>query len=412
MKKPELLMPAGDLEKLETAYLYGADACYMGIKGFSLRTEKSEIDFEEIETAIKIAKKYKKKIYFALNSFIYDNEINDLKKIIKKLNLLKPDAIIFADPGLLQVCKEAKNKIPLHLSTQANTINSYSIKFWKSNNVKRIILARELSFEQLKAICKNAHGIELEIFVHGALCISYSGRCYLSKYLIDKDANRGECVHPCRWEYEANETSKKDRILKFEQIGSTNYILNSKDLCLLERLPQIFELNLSSIKVEGRMKSSYYVALVAMIYRRAIDDYFKNKKLFEKNIKYYKKEIENISHRKYTINFFDGYNDNTTNPTTTDYIKNYKMSGVVEKYDAKNKELYIKCRNEIKLNSIIEILDYKTKKIENLKVVKIFDINKKELRKSAHNGYYIKIPCNKKFLLGSIIRNKIKKQDL
>ncbi len=407
MKKPELLIPAGDLEKLETAYLYGADACYMGIKGFSLRTEKSEINFNEIETAIKIAKKYKKKIYFAINSFIYDEEISELKKIIKKLNVLKPHALIIADPGIIQCAKDVKNKIPIHLSTQANTINSQSVKFWKLNGVKRIVLARELSFEQLKKIVKNAKGIELEIFIHGALCISYSGRCYLSKYLLDKDSNRGECAHPCRWEYQAHEMINKKRILKFEEIENVNYILNSKDLCLKEKLPKIFELNLSGLKVEGRMKSSYYVAMTSMIYRNAIDDYFTNPKFFNKNLKYYKKELENISHRDYTINFFDEYNDNTMNPTSSGYIKKYKMCGVVEKYDKRKKELYINCRNDIKFNSIIEILDYQNRKIETLIVKNIFDLKKDKQIKKANNGYYIKIPCNKKFEKNSIIRNRI-----
>ena len=407
LKKPELLIPAGDLEKLETAYLYGADACYMGIKGFSLRTEKSEIDFSEIEKAIKIARQYKKKIYFALNSFIYDDEVHELKNVIKKLNILKPSALIIADPGVIQSALEVNNKIPIHLSTQANTINSQSVKFWKKNSVKRIVLARELSFEQLKNIVKNVKNTELEIFIHGALCISYSGRCYLSKYILGKDSNRGECTHPCRWEYQAHEMIDKNRVLKFEQIDNVNYILNSKDLCLIEKFPKIFELGLSCLKVEGRMKSSYYVAMVSMIYRNAIDDYFKNPEIFKKNLKNYKTELANISHRDYTVNFFDGVNDNTTNPSSSGYIKKYKMAGVVEKYDTRKKELYINCRNDIKQNSIIEIIDYKNKRIEKLLVKNIFDINKNKIILKANNGYYIKIPCIKNFAKNCIIRNLI-----
>lgn len=405
LKKPELLMPAGDLEKLETAYLYGADACYMGIHGFSLRTEKSEIDFSELEKAIKISKKHKKKLYLALNSFIYDSEVKKLKEVIKKINKLKPQALIIADPGVLQIAKDVKNKIPLHLSTQANTLNSQSVKFWHKNGIKRIILARELSFEQLSEISKNCKNIELEIFIHGALCISYSGRCYLSKYLLNKDANRGECTHPCRWEWQANEGIKKERVLKFEEEDKTNYILNSKDLCLIEKLPKIFELNLSSLKVEGRMKSSYYVALVAQTYRRAIDDYFKSKKLFNKNLKSYKKELENVSHRGYTINFFEGENDNTMNCGDAGYIQKYKMIGIVEKYDIKNKELYINCRNGFKNGDVVEILEWKNKTISKLKVKNIFDLNKKEIIPSAHNTYYIKIPCDKKIQEESILRS-------
>lgn len=408
IKKPELLIPAGDLEKLETAYLYGADVCYMGVKGFSLRTEKSEIDFDEISSAINIAKKYKKKIYLALNSFIYDDEIKTIEKIIKKLNILKPNALIIADPGVINVAIRVKNKIPIHLSTQANTLNSESIKFWKKNGVKRIVLARELSYKQLTQIRKNIPNVELEMFIHGALCISYSGRCYLSKYLVDKDSNRGECTQPCRWEWQAHESIKPDRILNFEQVDNTNYILNSKDLCLIEKFPEIFKLNFSSLKIEGRMKSSYYVAIVSMIYRNAIDNYFKSPKLFLKNLKYYKEELRNISHRDYTTNFFDGYNDNTMNFKSSGYIKKYMMVGVVEKYDSKKKELYINCRNEIKQNETIEILDYKNRLIEKIKISKIFNLDKKEFIKSAHNGYYIKIPCEKKFETKSIIRTKIK----
>jgi U32 family peptidase len=408
MKKPELLIPAGNLEKLETAYLYGADACYMGIQGFSLRAEKSELKFNETEKAIKLTRKYKKRIYFALNSFIYDDEIKKLEKVIKKLNELKPDALIIADPGVIHIANRLKNKIPIHLSTQANTLNSESIKFWKKNGVKRIVLARELSHAQLKKIKKAIGKTEIEIFIHGALCISYSGRCYLSKYLTGRDANRGECTQPCRWEWEANETIKTERKLKFEQEDGVNYILNSKDLCLLEKFPEIFKLEPASLKIEGRMKSAYYVSVISMVYRQAIDDCLKSSTLFKKNLKKYQNELRNISHRDYTINFWDGYNDNTMNPESSGYIKKYRMIGVVEKYDKKNKELYIKARNEIKKGEFIEILNYRDKSISKLKVKNIFDINKKKQINSAHNTYYIKIPCSQNFPPQAIIRGKIK----
>jgi U32 family peptidase len=408
MKKPELLIPAGNLEKLETAYLYGADACYMGMQGFSLRAEKSELKFTETTKAIKLARKYKKRIYFALNSFIYDDEIKKLEKVIKKLNQIKPDALIIADPGVIHVAQRLKNKIPIHLSTQANTLNSESIKFWKKNGVKRIVLARELSHAQLKKIRKAIGKTEIEIFIHGALCISYSGRCYLSKYLVDKDANRGECTQPCRWEWEANETIKTERKLKFEEEDGVNYVLNSKDLCLLKKFPEIFKLEPASLKIEGRMKSAYYVSVITMTYRKAIDDYLKSPTLFKKNLKKYKQELTNISHRDYTINFWDGYNDNTMNPESSGYIKKYRMVGVVEKYDEKNKELHIKARNEIKKGQFIEILNHQDKSITRIKVKSIFDINKNEQINSAHNTYYIKIPCARNFPPKSIIRVKIK----
>ncbi len=407
MKKPELLIPAGNLEKLETAYLYGADACYMGVQGFSLRAEKSEIKFNETKKAIALARKYHKKIYLALNSFIYDNEIPKLKKIILKLNELKPDALIVADPGVIYLAQKLKNKIPIHLSTQANTLNSASVKFWRQNGVRRIVLARELSYQQLRKIKKAIGKTEIEIFVHGALCISYSGRCYLSKYLVDKDANRGECTQPCRWEWEANETIKPERKLKFEEEDGVNYVLNSKDLCLIEKFSEIFKLQPASLKIEGRMKSAYYVAVISMVYRQAIDDYFQSPKLFKKHLKKYQNELRNISHRDYTINFWDGYNDNTMNHKSSGYIKKYRMVGIVEKYDSQNKELYVKARNEIRKGQFIEILDYSSQKITKIKVKSIFDLNKNEQIDSAHNGYYIKIPSAQKFSLNSIIRSKI-----
>ncbi len=408
MKKPELLIPAGNLEKLKTAYLYGADACYMGMQGFSLRAEKSEIKFNETEKAIKLARKYKKRIYIALNSFIYDDEIKKLEKVIKKLNQIKPDALIIADPGVIHLAQRLKNKIPIHLSTQANTLNSESIKFWKKNGVKRIVLARELSHTQLKKIRKAIGNTEIEIFIHGALCISYSGRCYLSKYLTGRDANRGECTQPCRWEWEANETIKPERKLKFEEEDGVNYILNSKDLCLLEKFPGIFKLKPTSLKIEGRMKSAYYVSVISMVYRQAIDDYSKSPALFRKNLKTYQKELTNISHRDYTINFWDGYNDNTMNPESSGYIKKYRMVGIVEKYDEKNKELHIQARNEIKKGDFVEVLNYKDKTIAKIKIKNIFDINKNEQINSAHNTYYIKIPCSQNFPTQAIIRAKIK----
>lgn len=408
MKKPELLIPAGNLEKLETAYLYGADACYMGIQGFSLRAEKSELKITETAPAIKLARKYKKRIYFALNSFIYDDEIKKLEKVIKKLNELKPDALIIADPGVIHIANRLKNKIPIHLSTQANTLNSESIKFWRKNGVKRIVLARELSHAQLKKIKKAIGNTEIEIFIHGALCISYSGRCYLSKYLVDKDANRGECTQPCRWEWEANETIRPERKLKFEEKDGINYVLNSKDLCLIEKFPEIFKLKPASLKIEGRMKSAYYVSVISMIYRQAIDDYFKSPTLFKKNLKQYQQELTNISHRDYTINFWNEYNDNTMNPESSGYIKKYRMVGIVEKYDQKNNELYIQTRNEIKKGQFIEVLNYQEKIITKIKIKNIFELNKNEQIDSAHNGYYIKIPCPHNFPQKAIIRGKIK----
>ncbi|MCD4704953.1 U32 family peptidase [bacterium] len=408
MTKPELLIPAGNLEKLETAYLYGADACYMGAQGFSLRAEKSEIKFNETKKAIALARKYHKKIYIALNSFIYDDEIKKLEKIIQKLNEIKPDALIIADPGVINIAQRLKNKIPIHLSTQANTLNSESIKFWAKNGVQRIVLARELSYAQLKKIKKAISNTEIEIFIHGALCISYSGRCYLSKYLVDKDANRGECTQPCRWEWEANETIKPERKLKFEEEDGVNYVLNSKDLCLLKKFPEIFKLKPTSLKIEGRMKSAYYVSIISMVYRQAIDDYYKSPTLFKKNLKQYQNELRNISHRDYTINFWDGYNDNTMNPESSGYIKKYRMVGIVEKYDQKNNELYIKARNEIKKGQFIEILDHQNKSITKIKVKNILDINKNEQIDSAHNSYYIKIPCAQEFPPKAIIRAKIK----
>ncbi|MCF7907195.1 U32 family peptidase [Patescibacteria group bacterium] len=410
MLKPELLVPAGNLEKQEVAYLYGADACYLGVQGFSLRAEKSEIKCSELEKAINLAKKYDKKIYLALNSFVYEQDLKEIEKLLKKINQLKPHGLIIADPGVIALAQKVENKIPLHLSTQANTLNSESVKFWRKNGVQRIILARELSFSQLQKIRKAIKNIEIEIFVHGALCISYSGRCYLSKYLIDQDANQGNCVQPCRWEWQGQETINPERKLRFEQENGLNYILNSKDLCLLKKLPEIIKLRPTALKVEGRMKSPYYVALVTMIYRQAIDDYFSSSALFQQNLNYYQKELINVSHRDYTINFWEGFNDNTLNQVSSGYIQKYNLVGLVEKHDPRQKELYLRVRNEIKRGQVIEILNYQNKKIVKFKVREIFDLKKEKQAESAHNSYYVKIPSSFSFPSLAVVRAKIKRK--
>lgn len=412
MFKPELLVPAGSLEKQEIAYLYGADACYLGVQGFSLRAEKSELQYSELEKSINLAKKYNKKIYLALNSFLHEEDLRKVEKLIKKINQLKPHGLIIVDPGLIFLAQKNKNKIPLHLSTQANTLNSESVKFWQKNGVQRIILARELSYSQLRKIRKAVKRAEIEIFIHGALCVSYSGRCYLSKYLINQDANQGKCVQPCRWEWQGQETLNPSRKLKFEQENGLNYILNSKDLCLLEKLPEIIKLQPASLKIEGRMKSPYYVALVTLIYRQALDDYFHSSALFKKNLEYYQKELTNVSHRDYTINFWEGFNDNTLNQSSSGYIQKYNLVGLVEKYDSLKKELYLRVRNEIKRGQFIEILNYQDKKITKIRVSQIFDLNREKQIEAAHNSYYIKIPCSTDFPSLAIVRAKIKKKNI
>lgn len=302
---PELLMPAGNLEKLEYAVNYGADAIYMGMVDLSLRSMKTGeiIDEFNIKSAVDLAHKFGKKAYMTANIFAFDEDIEILKSKVNLIKDAKPDAIIFSDFGILNVLKRELPEIPLHVSTQTNTLNTEAVKFWQDCGVSRVILARELSLEQISQIKKNVPNIEVEVFVHGAQCMSFSGRCLLSDYMTndERKANHGNCAQPCRWNYKLLEETRPNEYYDITEYDKGTTILSPKDLCLVEYLPQLIDAGVDSFKVEGRTKSTYYVSCVAKTYREAIDEYIQ-KGTF--NAEFYKNELWKVRNRGYTTGFF------------------------------------------------------------------------------------------------------------
>lgn len=299
--KPELLMPAGDMEKLKFAFQYGADAVYAGVPMLSLRARENKFNIKAVAEAVKYAKSLGKKIYLTVNIFPRNIKIPLFKDALKQMAALSPDAFIVSDPGVVMICKEAAPKIPLHLSVQANTVNWASAQFWHKQGISRIILARELSLNEIREIHEKNPGLELEFFVHGAICMAYSGRCLLSNYLLNRDANQGICGHVCRWKYNVHleEISRPGEYMKLEEDEHGSYVMNSKDMCLIEYLKDLKDAGVCSFKVEGRNKSVYYVATVAKAYRDAIDDMERGKPFNKKLLA----ELRKTAHR----DFFPGF---------------------------------------------------------------------------------------------------------
>lgn len=387
LTRPELLIPAGDLEKLQTAVRFGADAVYVGAGQYSLRPEHNSFTLVDLEEGVRFAHERGVKVYLALNQFPYEEDIQPMMNYFVEAAKLGIDAVIVSDPGLLSMIKQCSTSVKIHLSTQASTMNSAAVRFWHNQGVKRIVMARELSLEQILKIKEAVPQMEYELFIHGAMCMAYSGRCMLSQYLTGRPANKGLCAHPCRWEYTVREATRVDQYT-VEEDERGAYIFNSKDLCLIEKIPELVNAGITSFKVEGRMKSAYYVAMTAKIYREAIDTYCADPVHYSFR-PIWKEELENISHRPYTTGFyFDG---DLQNPESSAYIRGYDFCGVVEKYDAEKNEIFVGVRNQIKIGDTVDVLDHHEQLIRSLKVEKIIRGNG-EIITAAHNSYHVTIP--------------------
>ena len=313
MKKPELLVPASSLEVLKTAVRYGADAVYIGGEVFGLRAKAKNFSLEEMKEGVEFAHRYNVKVYVTANILAHNSDIEPVKAYFNDLKKVKPDALIIADPAIFTIAKEMLPDIELHISTQANNTNYGTYNFWHSLGAKRVVSARELSISEIKDIRNHIpDDLEIETFVHGAMCISYSGRCLLSSFMAGRDANKGACTHPCRWKYAVVEESSPGQYMPVEENERGTYIFNSKDLCMIDHIPELVDAGIDSFKIEGRMKTALYVATVARTYRMAIDDYFENPKKYEENIPKYKTLISQCTYRQYTTGFFFGKPDETT----------------------------------------------------------------------------------------------------
>mgnify|MGYP004498251727 FL=1 len=354
MKKPELLAPAGNMEKLKMALLYGADAVYLGGKAFGLRAFGGNFTNEELQEAVDFAHKLGKKIYVTVNIFPHNSDIAKLPAYLTLLNEIKVDAILVADLGVFTLAKEYAPDVELHISTQANNTNWAAVNAWAELGASRVVLAREMSLEEVKEIREKC-SVELEMFVHGAMCISYSGRCLMSNYLTGRDANRGSCAQPCRWNYALVEEKRPGQYFPVLEDERGTYIFNSKDMCLLPYLPDVIASGVDSLKIEGRMKSVHYAASVVKAYREAIDSYFAAPEQFEIK-KEWVEELDKVSHRAYTTGFYYG------RPTekdqiygTSSYTQTSDFVGLVLDYDEKTGFATVEQRNNMKVGQEIEI---------------------------------------------------------
>ena len=356
MNKIELLAPAGDLEKLKIAVDYGADAVYFGGEMFSLRAGAGNLSIAEIEEGVKYAHDRNVRCHMALNIFAHNEDIEPLKKYLASIKHIPIDAFIVSDPGILNLVKEMIPQAEIHLSTQANMTNYLTAGFWYSQGVKRLVLARELTFDEIKEIRRNIpEDMEIEAFVHGAMCISYSGRCLLSNFMADRDANRGQCAHPCRWKYKLVEEQRPGEYYPVEEDGRGTYILNSKDLCMLRYIPQLAEAGINSVKIEGRMKSVFYVACVVGAYRKALDAYYEDPKGYKFDENWFA-EMTKASHREFTTGFyFDKPTNEDQNYQTSAYTRDYSFTGMVKDYDENTGIAVVEQRNKMVTGDEIEV---------------------------------------------------------
>lgn len=354
-KKPELLAPAGNMEKCKMALLYGADAVYLGGNKFGLRAYAANFSIAEIKEAVIFAHALGKKVYVTVNIFAHNEDITDLPEYLLSLEEAGVDALLISDFGVWNIARQVVPNMSLHVSTQANTCNWAAAQAWKELGAERVVLARELSIEEISEI-NNKCDVELETFVHGAMCISYSGRCYLSSYLTGRDGNRGECAQVCRWNYKLVEQNRPDQEFPIEEDERGTYIMNSKDLCLLDLIPELAEAGVDSLKIEGRMKSVHYVATVVSVYRKAIDSWYSNPKEFViKNE--WKDELEKVSHRPYFYGFaVNKPDENGQIYTTSSYVQTRDFVGLVIDYDEGTNTAYIEQRNKMLADETLEVL--------------------------------------------------------
>ena len=356
LKKPELLVPAGSLEVLKIAVTYGADAVYVGGESFGLRAKAKNFSMEDLEKGIAFAHQHDVKVYVTANILAHNEDLDGVRDYFQELKKIKPDAVIISDPGIFAIARETCPEIEIHISTQANNSNYGTYQFWHKLGAKRVVSARELSLQEIGEIrARIPKDLEIETFVHGAMCISYSGRCLLSNYFTGRDANQGACTHPCRWKYAVMEETRPGEYLPVYENERGTYIFNSKDLCMIEYIPQLVEAGIDSFKIEGRMKTALYVATVARTYRKAIDDYFLSKECYQKNMPWYLEQISNCTYRQFTTGFFFGKPDEHTQIYDNNtYVKEYTYLGIVGEKD--DRGYRIEQRNKFSVGEQIEVM--------------------------------------------------------
>lgn len=374
MKKPELLAPAGSFEKAKVAFMYGADAVYCGTASLSLRS-RAEVDDNDLEKTIKYAHSIGKKVYAALNIYAWDTNYEEIEKQVKMLDEVHVDAIIASDGGVIQKIREIAPNIEIHVSTQANVVSYHAAKFWYDNGAKRVILGRETSKDQIQEIMKNKpEDLEVEMFIHGALCWAYSGRCFLSEYLSCRSANLGDCSQSCRWAYNMylEEKNKPGNLMPVETDENGTYILSSKDLCLIKEIPQIIEMGVDSLKIEGRLKTEYYLASVVNVYRNAIDDYMANPEGYDYTK--YLKELEKVKTRGLTTFYFnDRNNKDFQEYEGKQYNPDYEFGGKILEEKSANSRVLIEIKNKLSIGDTLELIIPNEIKPQAFTIEKLYD---------------------------------------
>ena len=390
-KKPEILAPANSQEVLKTAVEYGADAVYIGGEMYGLRAKAKNFSAEDMKKGIEYAHSRGKKVYVTANITAHNRDLEGVRYYFYELKEIGPDALIISDPGVFSIAREVCPEIDIHISTQSNNVNYMTFRFWKDQGAVRVVTARELSLEEIGDIRDNIpEDLEIETFVHGAMCISYSGRCLLSNYFTGRDANLGACTHPCRWKYYIMEEKRPGEYLPVEENERGTYIFNSKDLCMIEHIPELVKAGIDSFKIEGRMKTALYVAVVSRTYRKALDDYFEDPEKYEKNIPYYKEEIAKCTYRQFTTGFFFGptshesqiYDHNT-------YVKGYVYLGMISCVDSDGSGVFEQ-KNKFSVGDEVEIMKPSGENVRT-KVLALRDEDGNEMESCPHPGQSITI---------------------
>ena len=396
LKKPELLLPANNPEVLKIAVLYGADAVYIGGEAFSLRAKAKNFTAPEMRESIAFAHEHGAKVYVTANILAHNADIAQAEEYFRELKEIKPDALLIADPGMFCIAKRVCPEIEIHISTQANNVNYETFRFWHDLGASRVVCGRELSLEEIRQIRENIpDDLEIEAFVHGAMCISYSGRCLMSNYLTGRDANHGECTHPCRWKYSVVEETRPGEYMPVYENERGTYIFNSRDLCMIEHLPDLIGAGIDSLKIEGRMKTALYVAVCARTYRNAIDDYFKDPALYESRMDWYHEQIASCTYRRFTTGFFYGkpskqdqiYDSNT-------YVQGYVYLGYADPElkvsRAADGCVFLTQRNKFSVGEQVEIMKRDGRHI-TASVMEMYDEEGEAVSSAPHSKQIIQV---------------------
>lgn len=415
MKKPELLMPASCLEVLKTALNFGADAVYIGGDMYGLRAKARNFSPEDMREGINYAHELKKKVYITVNITAHNNDLDGIKEYMKELEDMKPDGLIISDPGVFMLARDYAPSVERHISTQANNVNYLTYKFWYEQGATRVVSARELSLAEIRQIRDNIpEDMEIESFIHGAMCISHSGRCLLSNYLTGRDANQGECTHPCRWRYYVVEETRPGEYMPIEETEHGTYIFNSKDLCMVDHIPEMMEAGINSLKVEGRMKTALYVATVSRAYRNAIDTWFENPLEYRKNISVYFDEITKCTNRNFTTGFYFGkptqeaqiYDSNTYNKDYV-YFGTIAASEPIKGEDGKEHCLCsLEQKNKFCVGDELEVLAPGPISPRFVKVLSISDEDGNSMDSCPHAGQHIRVVLDGPVNAGDLLRSK------